>query len=281
MPSKPKTAEAYRARVKAHGGLSDAQWALQHPGETDGSAEPAAPLQLVSSSEPHPSRLRRIADIIRGHEAPQPDPVLSFGLGMDDGTTAEPQPLWPRNPVPAGDTKRPRTLRGRPAGADDLTPLFAGGLVILVSFSLGEWAAPDAEESDAIAVPLANIVARRIDLAAKLGRDASDTIALLVALMVYSYRVVPLGVERARTGLEQRRQRTIVEPEYSRPTGPVYTQGQDSMAAGNDGTEGPTHAPAYNPHDALARVRATGLSILSRDLGGAQGASPTLDDRQH
>jgi hypothetical protein len=167
----------------------------------------APPFVLVDAPQEQPrTTLRRMADVLRGRHPEDPEPTV--GDAFDGHATLafdDTPPVWPRNPVPTGEPSRrqgTRAPRGRPAGAEDLTPLFATGLVLLTTFTVGEWASPTVDEANAIAVPLSNIMARRIDIAAKLGKDASDTIALAVALMAYSYRVVPLATERVRSSLD-------------------------------------------------------------------------------
>jgi hypothetical protein len=278
------TAE-YKARVKLQGGLSDKAYAEKIARSAE--LEPGPPLTLVDApGEPVRSTLHRMADVLRGR---QPEPTVSrafdgatlaFDQPLDDGTP----PLWPRNPIPAGEpTRRPglRTTKGRPAGAEDLTPLFATGLVLLTTFAIGDWAAPTADEAGAIAVPLANILARRIDIAAKLGRDASDTIALAVAIMAYSYRVVPLVNERVRSSLEQRNADRVSRAGTGRDDAAefAYSAGPDSMAAGPSNGQGPQGYPAYSPLDAIAKARNAGLNLFAGSPHGASDGRPPVVDR--
>jgi hypothetical protein len=235
-----------------------------HVGETMG----AAPSPIEDLEAPRqPGTARRLFDVLRGKEAP-PDVGAAFDsatLGPDDAP-----PIFPRNPVPPGG-REPRfsrastpTPRGRPAGADDLEGLFATGLVVLISFTLGAGMIPTEYEAAAISKPLANILARRIDLAARLGKDASDTIALAVALMAYGYRVAPIAAERVRSSLAAGKQRErIVEP-TSRP---ANYAGADSVAPRQDNGAGTGRGAAPNPLDALAKARDVAAGVLARDLG--------------
>jgi hypothetical protein len=280
----------YKARVKLQGGLSDKAYAaklamsrdLAEPGP-----HPAPELTLVDApQEPVRSTLHRMVDVLRGR---QPEPV-SVGGAFDGATLTfdqpidEGQPLWPRNPVPAGEpTRRPGPTRrgGRPPGSEDLTPLFATGLVLLTTFALGEWAAPTADEASAIAVPFSNILARRIDIAAKLGRDASDTIALAVAIMAYSYRVVPLANERVRSSLERRNAERVSRAGPGRDDTAEFalSTSPDGMATGTGNGQGPQGYPAYSPLDAIAKARNAGLNLFAGSPNGASDGRPSVVDR--
>ena len=222
--------------------------------------------------------LHRMADVLRGKH---PEPSVSSAF---DGATlvGETPPVWPRNPVSVDEpTRRPTSrTRGRPPGAEDLTPLFATGLVLLTTFAVGEWSAPTGDEANAIATPLANIMARRIDLAAKLGRDASDTIALVVALMAYSYRVVPLAADRVRGSLDERRSNRVSRDGLDGATDqPSDGSGQAGVASGEGNGVGPDNGSAYHPFDALAKARNIGLNVFDRSLDSASGRNPTVADR--
>jgi len=244
---------------------------------------PVAPLQLVEPpQEPVRSTLHRMADVLRGKQPPEPTVASSFdGVMLDLGDNSP--PVWPRNPVPVGGDgsarARPRAPRGRPSGAEDLTPLFATGLVLLTTFAIGGWAAPTADEANAIAVPLANIVARRIDLAAKLGRDASDTIALVVALLAYSFRVVPLATERVRGSLEQRQRERVSRDGVGRPAEPSHGEGPYGMASGQGNGQDTAYGTAADPFNALAKARSFGLGIFDGGTHLPSGDGPTVADR--
>jgi hypothetical protein len=225
------------------------------------------PLQLVDPPQEQPrATLRRMADVLRGRHPAEPTATEAFdGATLDLGPDAP--PIWPRNPVPVGDEPRrgrtPRTLRGRPPGAEDLTPLFATGLVLLTTFAVGGWAAPTPEEASAISVPLANIMARRIDLAAKLGRDASDTIALAVALTAYGIRVVPLASERVRDSLERRNSERASRAGVRRDAAePPHDQGADGVASSQGNGADTSGGPTFDPFYAIAQARAAGLRVL-------------------
>jgi hypothetical protein len=213
--------------------------------------------------EPVRATLRRMADVLVGHK---PEPSVGDAFDGVVQLPSEEAPLWPRNPVPSGEPQRRlhRTERGRPAGAADLTPLFATGLVLLLGWTLGEPYAPTQAEADAIAVPLSNVLARRIDLAAKMGRDASDVIALAVAVMAYLYRVGPLAAERVRSSLDDRRQRERAYPAGPSPSD--YDDGAGRVALGASNGAGTELGSTYHPLDAVAKATSLGRDILSRDL---------------
>jgi hypothetical protein len=241
------------------------RWDAGHTGEKIGPSVLGSTSPIEDLGEGPRSTIRRMADVLRGKH-PEPDVTAAF----DSATLpseGEAPPIWPRNPVPVGGRERGRPAsrepRGRPAGADDLQGLFATGLMVLLAFSLGQDMAPTEAEANAIAVPLSNILARRIDLAAKLGRDASDTIALAVALLAYSYRVAPIAAERVRHRLAANRQsERIIEP-----TRPANDRGADSVASWQGDGASTASRTAAHPLDALAKVRAVGLGVLARDLG--------------
>jgi hypothetical protein len=229
-----------------------------------------------------------MADVIRGKHT-EPTPTAAFDQAtLVDGMVDElGAPIWPKNPVPTGEpvarTRQPRMRAGRPPGAEDLTPLFATGLVLLTTFAIGEWAAPTAEEAGAIGVPLANIMARRIDIAAKLGKDASDTIALAVALMAYSYRIVPLATERVRSSLEQRKNDRVSRAGLGGTDvagQPPYSATPRSVVAGEGNGTGPGNGPAFDPLTAIAKVRASGLSIFDGNPDDAIGTHLPLADQR-
>lgn len=189
-------------------------------------------------------------------------------------TDSEPKELWRKNPVPSGKsrTKPTATRSTRPAGAEDLQGLFATGLILLLVFGVGEWATPTADEASAIAAPLANIVARRIDLATKLGKDANDTIALAVALMSYAARVGPLAVERFREEMDERRRRAASERvDRAGTTRPADSGGAGGVASGEANGSNPLRGAYHDPVDAIAKARSNGRSVLERDLGPTQG----------
>src|SRR3954468_1508976 len=114
--------------------------------------------------------------------------TLRLDTPDDDG-----QPIHSDDPTepPTGRRRRRRgtgeqAQRSRRAvGGAQLGTLFVAGFAMLVGFAVGEWAAPSDDEGKAIAVPLGNILARRIDIASKLGKDTEDVINLTIALMAY------------------------------------------------------------------------------------------------
>jgi hypothetical protein len=209
-------------------------------------------------------------------EKPKPDVTSAFDKGRDAKLVFQDAPVYPKNPVPTGTRRSPKaTPASRPAGAADLQGLFATGLILVLVFAVGDWATPTAEEADAIAQPLANIVARRIDLATKLGKDASDTIALAIAIMSYGARVGPVAAERIRENIDARRRRERVDS-VGAPPRPLHDRGEGGVAVGS--ADGANTAPgaSYDPFNALAQAQRNGLGVLERDLTGGDGLNPAL-----
>jgi hypothetical protein len=246
--------------------------------------DPPAP-----GTEPVGKTIKRMVDVI-GTGRPAPErPTVDIAGAFDRGARNDADLAMPvepvhgaRNPIGRG-AKAPNKgasyrPAGRPPGAEDLQGLFATGLILLLVFAVGDWAQPTADEALAISAPLANIVARRIDLAAKLGKDASDTIALAVALLSYLARVGPIAAERVRDNVANRRRRERVVA----PNGPSAATGEGSVASWEDA--GPTRSaesgPSYDPFDALAKARNNGLGILDRDLGLAERGNPAVGDNR-
>jgi len=235
--------------------------------------------------EPVKRTIRRMADVLTGTdrnppERPTVDVMAAFDRGSKGATLDlgdEAAPIWPKNPVPSGSSRKGTTYQpkqrtgGRPPGAEDLQGLFATGIILLIAFSLGEDFQMTEEEALAVSGPLANIVARRIDLAAKLGKDASDTIALAVALLSYLARVGPVAAGRVRENVQQRQRRTV-----SPPPRPLDSRGEDSVAAGEVYGTNPADGPAYRPFDALAKASRNGLEQLDRDFGYAPNSGPAV-----
>ena len=198
-------------------------------------------------------------------------------LVMED----EPTLGAPLNPVPSGSRtrKQPAGARSaRPAGASDIQPLFATGLLLIATFVLDSEMAPTEPEAQAIAAPLANILARRIDLAAKLGQDASDTVALAVAVMSYGARVAPTAVERARVSYDKYQHRQRVD-RAGRPPEPLNDRGADDVGSWAPDGAGTGSGPFAHPADALAKARGVGWGAVIRDLGGSSnGVDPVGAD---
>jgi hypothetical protein len=212
----------------------------------------------------------------------KPSPAkVDVAAAFDKGRTArlvleDAPPVFPKNPVPSGTRRSPRsTPTSRPAGAADLQGLFATGLILILVFAVGDWATPTEDEAVAIAAPLANIVARRIDLAATLGKDASDTVALAIAILSYMARVGPVAAERVRGNLESRRRRERVDS-VGAPPRPLDDRGEGSVAAWADDGANAGAGTGYDPFDALAQAQRNGLGVLGRDLSGRQGPHPAV-----
>jgi hypothetical protein len=235
--------------------------------------------------EPVKPTVRRMADTILGRK---PDVMAAFDKGAGAQLVLEDiPPVWPKNPVPpSGGASRRKPAatptRQRPPGAEDLEGLFATGLILLLTFAVGDWASPTADEATAIARPMANIMARRIDLAARLGKDASDTIALAIAVLSYLARVGPVAAERMRHGFEERRQRAE-QSRVTRPGQPADRPddggGADSMAAGPDNGSGTFSGSPIDPFHALATARNLGLGGASGGAGNAPFGNPPVADR--
>jgi hypothetical protein len=245
-------------------------------------------LMLVDSpgEAPVKATLHRMVDVLKSGKKPPERPVADVTGAFDRGFKGaelnlgdeDPQ-LWRKNPVTVGTKRGPYKPKGaggsgRPAGAEDLQGLFATGIILILAFAVGEWATPTADEATAIAHPLSNILARRIDLAAKLGKDASDTIALAVACLSYLARVGPIAAERVRENVDKRRRRERVVREPS--NGPTDGGGEGSVDAWEADRQGPDGGQTYRPFDALAKAQRNGLGVLDRDLGGAQGRTPPV-----
>lgn len=207
----------------------------------------------------------------------QPRPLRSavanaFNLGSDDVKSDDDQKT-------SGHTSRARK-GSRPPGANLVSQLFVGGFVLLVTFTIArvdEQFMPNEQELDELSVPIGNILARRIDLVGKLHDDADDTVALMLASMLYLSRIGPIAVDRTRYALAQRQLRERVEP-AGQPTSIRRTPEQSNM--GNNGTGSMvlgqsveeradlgTHSHAA---DAIAKARRIGLEAV----GGAIGVNP-------
>lgn len=175
----------------------------------------------------------------------------------------------------AASSPRRRTVAGGQIGT-----LFVAGASILIGFTIGEWAAPTTAEADAMAVPLGNILARRIDLASKLGKDTDDVVTLAIAIMAWMARVGPVAAGRARNAYADRtsRRNAARVDGPPQPIRPPDDRGTGSLVDGrNDGPRTPLGA-SHSPLDAVAAVRASGLGYLARDLGTDQdNPAPMVD----
>lgn len=188
-------------------------------------------------------------------------------------------------PPPPTNHKVDPALKGRPskskkaaaaAGADQLTELFAAGMILLITFTIGEWALPTAEEASDLARPLANILARRVDLAAKLGKDANDTVAFVIAVMAYTVRVGPIAAERARDWNTARQRRGQRERTIPAPGRSADSRGEGIMADGSNGQPSTRSSAPHHPLDALATARATQRRSLDRDFGYTANGHPAM-----
>jgi hypothetical protein len=226
---------------------------------------------VVTGEAPDPEDERLWAQA-ESMEAPSPGSVSN---AFDKGARlAQPKPV--DEPVdPALKRVKDRVRRsagGRPAGSDEFTDLFAAGLITLIAFVLGPDFQPTAEEAKDLARPLGNILARRIDLAKKLGQDANDVVAFAVALMAYIVRVGPVATDRVRQAYRDRQERTrvggIAEP-------PNYG-GTGGVAAWPDAVASPGPSATYDPFNAIAKVRDHGLRGIERNASAPAGANPPL-----
>lgn len=171
-----------------------------------------------------------------------------------------------RRPSPAAK----RTSTGpKPAGSDELTKLFATGFVTLITFTLGEWALPTAEEATELSRPLANILSRRIDIAAKLGKDGNDTIAFAIAVMAYLVRVGPIASEKVKDAWRERQDRIRVDRVL--PGGLGESDGTGGMDDGPAPAAGPLRGATHHPLDAVAATRDAQLRGLDQQFGYDQG----------
>lgn len=223
------------------------------------------------TAEPYdPPRTLRLA---KPKGKAKPDIAGAFAAGAGERASS---PAAPKKPAPK---TQPVKGTGRPPGAAEMQGLFAAGIITLIAFSLGDWALPTPEEADAFAIPLSNILARRIDVAAKLGADANDTIALAVAFMSYMVRVGPIAAEKARSALDERNQRARVNSVRSGGTTERSGdgRGEDGMVAGSDGPAGPNGSAPYRPLDALAQARNNAWGSLARGAGRSQGPDTAMD----
>jgi hypothetical protein len=194
----------------------------------------------------------------------------------DDGGIAGALPRMRRG---RGAPRGPRTNK-RAVGGAQLGDLFMAGFSIAIGFAVGEWAAPSDAEAKAIAAPLGNILARRIDLASKLGKDTDDVVNLAIALMAYFARIGPIAAGRATDGWKQRNARRDAA-RVDRPPAPIGAtddRGTSRVDARRDGSPRSPLGAAHSPRDALAAVAANGLGYLDRNLSGHQGQSAPVVD---
>jgi hypothetical protein len=240
-------------------------------------------IEAEPGTEPVAPTVRRMADVLVGKRPVDISAAFDRGSGgVATLVLEDAPPIWPRNPVPSGSGPRKKAApaRQRPAGAEDLEGLFATGFILLTVFVIGEWASPTADESTAIARPLANILARRIDLAARLGRDASDTIALAIAVLSYLARVGPIAAERVREQVAARGKRERVVRDQRPAEGPPDGGGAGSVAFGSDNGARAYAGSPLDPFHALTQARAAGLGFLDRDLGASPGDAPAVGDQR-
>lgn len=199
-----------------------------------------------------------------------------------DGATGD-EPVAEPTVNADGTPKRRRGRKpgsGRAVGGAQLGDLFMAGFAIAIGFAVGEWAAPTDAESKAIAQPLGNILARRIDLASKLGRDTDDTVNLAIALMAYMARVGPIAAGRGRNAWAERNQRAAAA-RVDRPPTPVGSpndRGTGNVVDGRDGVPSAPYGATRNPLDAVAASAQRGLGYLDRNLGSTPRPTPTVAD---
>lgn len=183
------------------------------------------------------------------------------------------EPVDPNLRRPVAKSTR-RSPGGRPAGSDEFTDLFAAGMITLIAFTLGDDFQPTEEEAKDLARPLGNIIARRIDLAKKLGQDANDVVAFAVALMAYGVRVGPIAADRVRESYRDRQHRSRT----NRLAEPPNRGGTDSMVPGSDAGTSPEFGQTRNPIDAITQARDAQFGFLDRDLGGAANGRSAVDN---
>jgi hypothetical protein len=240
------------------------------------------PFVDLPPAEPETLRetVQRMTTVLATGTVPErraPNLAAAFDAGVAN-LVLEDAPLNIKNPVATGSKSRKGSGRARPAGAEDFQDLFATGLILLLAFTVGEWAQPTKEEALGIAAPLGNILARRIDLAAKLGRDASDAMALTIALLTYLSRVGPIAAERVREQYTTRQHRERV----LRDRGPAERpadRGAGGVASGQGNGTGPDYGATPDPFALVAEATNLGRDILGRDLGPDTGRAPAVGDR--
>jgi hypothetical protein len=128
---------------------------------------------------------------------------------------------------------------------------------------------PTEDELDELSVPIGNILARRIDLVGRLHDDADDTVALMLASMLYLSRIGPIAIDRTRNALAERQLRERVEP--AGPT-PTFNRPPEHSNVGNNGAGGVVHGQGVEERadlgshshatNAIARARAIGLGTV-------------------
>lgn len=223
---------------------------------------PARPVDTIE--RPKPKRRTRKAAATTG---PSVDDAFASGARLD---------LPAGDALPGGDEPKARARRS-PAmsgsarssnpGSDQLTDLFASGMILLISFSLGDEFLPTPDEANALARPVGNMLARRIDLAAKLGEDAGDVVSFAIAVMSYGSRVAPIAANKVGTWNAERARRTRVGRVVPDPRGNANDDAPGSVAAREDVRERPASSAPYDPFAALAQVAGNGRNIVARDLG--------------
>lgn len=189
--------------------------------------------------------------------------------------TSEPPASSRRRKSETGRAVPPKSSsNSKPPMSDELTGLFATGFIVLVSFTLGDDFLPTEHEATAIARPLANIMARRIDLAAKLGRDANDTIALAIALMSYGVRVGPIAAGKTREWNDDRKRRNAGERVLA---GPPQSESAGSVGIREDAFRSPSNGATPSALNVAAQAGNVVRGVLDRDLGGASNGGSPLD----
>lgn len=164
--------------------------------------------------------------------------------------------------------RKRRVVGGKAAGSEAMGAMAVAGFSILMTFVVGKWAAPTEEEANALATPIGNILARRIDLASKLGQDADDTLLLLMALMSYGARVAPEAVDRSRDAWQRSRDRkpTVVPPRpVAVPIRPDDFGGTRGVPDGEDVGESAPLSTTRSPLDVIAAVGERQLRGLGID----------------
>lgn len=282
--------------------LRDTQRAREAADEKMYEAEEIAALRDVDTGDDSPTlgeTLRAMGKTILTGEEPLPDiPRDEFGepdysrpwpgeIASDESLSdifdksaklSIPSPTTDTGPIAGVGSKATKRMprakaSGRPAGSDQFADLFAAGFILIIAF-VDEDFLPTEQEAKDLTRPLANILARRIDLAAKLGQDTDDAVAFAVAVMSYTVRVGPIAVAKTQESWRDRqnrtRVRTITEPADSASPGDVpfrEDERERSIAGAN-----------HRPIDALAKARSTQWGAISRDLGNPANGYPSVVD---
>lgn len=179
-----------------------------------------------------------------------------------DDTTPDGEPVKRRR------RRRSATGKDTAIGGTQLGGLFVAGFTLVIGFTVGDWATPTPDEANAIAKPLGNILARRIDLESKLGKDTDDVVLLAIAMMAYTARIGPIAAGRASSAWEQRNQRRNVTRVDGPPEPLIRPDGgrTGGVAVGSHDIPRSPLGATHSPVDAITAASERGLGYLDRNL---------------